>query len=110
MASSISQADRPSRSGPLAGALVVECGQGVCGSFAAKLLSQLGAEVIKVEPPEGDVTRSRGPFPDDQPDPDRSGLFAYLNVNKFGVDAGLDGGSGPRALSQPAGPRRYPDS
>ena len=89
MASSISQADRPTRSGPLAGAIVVECGQGVSAPFAAKLLSQLGAEVIKVEPPEGDVTRYRGPFPDDQPDANKSGLFTYLNVNKLGVTLDL---------------------
>ena len=89
MASSSSQAQSAAGSGPLAGALVVECGQGVSASFAAKLLSQLGAEVIKVESPEGDVTRSRGPFPDDVPDADHSGLFTYLNVNKLGVTLDL---------------------
>ena len=89
MASSSSQAQSSAGSGPLAGALVVECGQGVSASFAAKLLSQLGAEVIKVEPPEGDVTRSRGPFPDDLPDANHSGLFTYLNVNKLGVTLDL---------------------
>ncbi len=82
-------ASRDAASGPLGGALVVECGQGVAASFAAKLLSQLGAEVIKVEPPQGDVTRTRGPFPEDRPDPNRSGLFMYLNANKLGVTLDL---------------------
>jgi crotonobetainyl-CoA:carnitine CoA-transferase CaiB-like acyl-CoA transferase len=87
MASSLSQAANPS--GPLGGARVIECGQGVSAAFAAKLLCQLGAEVIKVEPPDGDVTRSRGPFPGDLPDPNASGLFAYLNANKIGVTLDL---------------------
>ena len=88
MATAVSTA-RNAASGPLGGALVVECGQGVSASFAAKLLSQLGAEVIKVEPPQGDVTRTRGPFPEDRPDPNRSGLFMYLNANKLGVTLDL---------------------
>jgi crotonobetainyl-CoA:carnitine CoA-transferase CaiB-like acyl-CoA transferase len=72
-------------SGPLAGISVVECGQGVSAAFAAKLLADLGAEVVKVEPPQGDVTRRSGPFPASAPDPERSGLFQYLNTNKRGV-------------------------
>ena len=72
---------------PLAldGISVIECGQGVSAAFAAKLLSLLGAQVIKVEPPEGDITRRRGPFPGDVADPDKSGLFLYLNADKSGV-------------------------
>ncbi len=70
---------------PLAGVVAVECGQGVAAAFATKLLALLGAEVIKVEPPEGDLTRRRGPFFDDVPDPEASGLFLYLNADKCGV-------------------------
>jgi crotonobetainyl-CoA:carnitine CoA-transferase CaiB-like acyl-CoA transferase len=70
---------------PLAGVVAVECGQGVAAAFATKLLALLGAEVIKVEPPEGDLTRRRGPFFDDVPDPQASGLFLYLNADKCGV-------------------------
>src|SRR3977135_774617 len=40
---------------------VVECGEGVSAAFGTKLLADLGAEVIKVESPKGDVTRRRGP-------------------------------------------------
>ncbi|MGO9061733.1 MAG: CaiB/BaiF CoA transferase family protein [Candidatus Binataceae bacterium] len=78
---------RADSAGPLAldGISVIECGQGVSAAFAAKLLSLLGAQVIKVEPPQGDITRRRGPFPGDAVDPDRSGLFLYLNADKAGV-------------------------
>jgi crotonobetainyl-CoA:carnitine CoA-transferase CaiB-like acyl-CoA transferase len=68
---------------------VVECGSGVSASYATKLLADVGADVIKIEPPRGDLTRERGPFPGDRPDPDTSGLFVYLNTNKRGTVADL---------------------
>jgi crotonobetainyl-CoA:carnitine CoA-transferase CaiB-like acyl-CoA transferase len=74
----------------LAQARVVEYGGGIAAAFAAKLFAQLGAEVIKVEPPQGDAARRRGPFPGDLPDPDASGLFAYLNAGKRGVMLDLE--------------------
>jgi crotonobetainyl-CoA:carnitine CoA-transferase CaiB-like acyl-CoA transferase len=83
---------------PLDDVTVVECGQGVAAAFAARLLGTFGATVIKVEPPEGDVTRRRGPFPDDIPDPDRSGLFLYLNAGKQGVTLDLEDQRDRRAL------------
>jgi crotonobetainyl-CoA:carnitine CoA-transferase CaiB-like acyl-CoA transferase len=67
---------------PLAGVRVVECGQGTSAAFATKLMALLGAQVLKVEPPEGDVLRQRGPFFRDEHDPDQSGLFLYLNADK----------------------------
>ena len=50
------QAAEPKR-GPLAGIRSVDCGMFAAGPYAAMLLSDLGAEVIKVEPPEGDTMR-----------------------------------------------------
>jgi crotonobetainyl-CoA:carnitine CoA-transferase CaiB-like acyl-CoA transferase len=51
------------RTGPLAGLRVLEVGHFVAAPFAARLLADYGAEVIKVEPPgEGDRVRSLGPF------------------------------------------------
>ncbi len=70
----------------LAGVKVLEYCQMVCGPYCAKLLADLGAEVMKVEKPvTGDQARSRGPFLHDIPHPERSGLFLYLNTNKYGV-------------------------
>ena len=46
----------------LDGIRVVELGQMVAAPWTAKLLADLGADVIKVEPPEGDAARRRGPF------------------------------------------------
>src|SRR3954470_11143262 len=43
---------------PLAGRRVIELGTMLAAPFAAHILLQLGAEVIKVEPPRGDPTRS----------------------------------------------------
>jgi crotonobetainyl-CoA:carnitine CoA-transferase CaiB-like acyl-CoA transferase len=58
----------------------------VAGPYCAKLLADLGAEVIKVERPgAGDESRGRGPFLNDRPDGELSGLFLYLNTNKLGI-------------------------
>lgn len=79
---------------PLSGTRVLEYAQFVSGPYCAKLLADLGAEVIKVEPPEGDTARARGPFPDDIPHPERSGLFLYANTNKLGITLNLDSDDG----------------
>ncbi len=71
--------------GALQGIKVVELGQMVSAPYCAKLFADYGADVIKVEPPEGDVARHWGPFPDDVAHPEKSGLFFFLNTNKRGV-------------------------
>jgi len=79
----------------LAGIRVIELAQGVAGPYCGKLLADAGAEVIKVEPPEaGDRSRNLGPFPDDIPDREKSGLYLHLNTNKKSVslDAGTASG------------------
>jgi crotonobetainyl-CoA:carnitine CoA-transferase CaiB-like acyl-CoA transferase len=63
----------------------VDLSQGIAGPYCTKLLADLGAEVIKVEPPGGDHTRRLGPFPGDIPDGEKSGLFIHLNGNKKSV-------------------------
>jgi crotonobetainyl-CoA:carnitine CoA-transferase CaiB-like acyl-CoA transferase len=64
---------------------VLDLGAGVPGPYCAKLFSDYGADVIKVEPPAGEPARLRGPYPGDDPDPEKSALFLYLNTNKRGV-------------------------
>jgi crotonobetainyl-CoA:carnitine CoA-transferase CaiB-like acyl-CoA transferase len=69
-------------SGALAGLRVLELAENVAAPYCAKLLADLGADVIKIERSGGDPSRQRGPFPDDRPHPERSALFLYLNTSK----------------------------
>jgi len=55
------------------------------GALAGRLLADMGADAIKVEPPGGDPTRRIGPFVEDQPHPDRSLPFWFYNLNKRAV-------------------------
>ena len=68
--------------GPLAGLHVVELASEISGPYAAKLFADLGAVVTKVEPPAGDPLCRWGPFPGGVSDPQRCGLFDYLNAGK----------------------------
>lgn len=70
---------------PLTGLRVVELASEIAGPYCTKLLVDLGADVCKIETPSGDPLRRWGPFPSGRPDPDRSGLFEYLNAGKRGV-------------------------
>ena len=81
---------------PFRGLKVLELGHLVAGPYCARLLADAGAEVIKVEGLAGDEARRRGPFPDDLPDPDQSGLFLYLNANKLGITLNLESSQGRR--------------
>ena len=77
-------------SGALSGLKVVELGEMVSAPYAAKLMADMGAEVIKIERPGvGDRARMRGPFPGGQAHPEKSGLYLYLNTNKLGVTLDL---------------------
>ncbi|GBG37531.1 CaiB/BaiF CoA transferase family protein [Mycobacterium montefiorense] len=68
--------------GPLAGLSVVEIATEISGPYAAKQLADLGAEVTKIEPPEGDPLRRWGPFSAGNADRQCGGLFEYLNAGK----------------------------
>ena len=59
------------------------------GAFCAKLLADYGADVIKVEPPGGDPTRAKGPFPQDIPDRESSLSFLFYNTNKRSISLNL---------------------
>lgn len=83
----------------LAGMRVIECATRVAASFCARVLADFGAEVVKLEPPGGDVLRQYGPFPGDQPHPERSGLFAYLNAGKCSVALGAEAAANQRRIA-----------
>lgn len=67
---------------PLDDVTILDVGQGIAPGYCTKLLASLGAHVLKIEPPTGDILRSAGPFPNDIPHPEHSGLFLYLNQGK----------------------------
>jgi crotonobetainyl-CoA:carnitine CoA-transferase CaiB-like acyl-CoA transferase len=81
--------------GALSGLVVLDLSEKISGPYCTKLLADCGAEVIKIESPvEGDPCRQVGPFPQDQPDPEQSGLFLLLNTGKKSVTLDLESASG----------------
>jgi len=75
----------------LSGIKVVEFGDFISAAYCSKLLGDLGADVIKIEKPGlGDSSRRRGPFPDDLPHLERSGLFLFLNTSKRGITLNVE--------------------
>src|SRR6476619_5850702 len=70
--------------GMLAGLRVIEIAD-ERAEYAGLLLAGLGAEVIKIEPPEGNATRRIGPFFEDRPGLERSLFFWNYNRNKKSV-------------------------
>ena len=69
----------------LEGLRVLELGDFISAAYGAKMLADLGADIVKVETPAGDTARAHGPFPGDEPHLERSGLFLFLNANKRGA-------------------------
>lgn len=85
----------------LRGIKVLELAESVSGEYCGKLLSDFGAEVIKLERPGcGSPTRRLGPFAPRGSDPERSGLFAYLNTNKHSVELDVLASTSTAALDQ----------
>jgi benzylsuccinate CoA-transferase BbsE subunit len=82
--------------GPLAGLRILELADET-GQFCGKLLGDLGADVVKIEPPGGEGSRRVGPFLDDIPHPERSLSFWYYNTSKRGITLNLATADG-RAL------------
>jgi crotonobetainyl-CoA:carnitine CoA-transferase CaiB-like acyl-CoA transferase len=71
--------------GALDGVRVVEVGGGLSAAFAARLLGDLGADVVKVESPDGDPARGAAPFGVGPDGERRSALFEFANWNKRSV-------------------------
>jgi crotonobetainyl-CoA:carnitine CoA-transferase CaiB-like acyl-CoA transferase len=82
--------------GPYTGLRVLELADET-GQFCGKLLGDLGADIIKIEPPGGEKCRHIGPFLDDIPHPERSLSFWYYNTSKRGITLSLETENG-RAL------------
>ena len=83
--------------GPLAGLRVLDISEGIAAPFCAKLLGDLGADVVKVEPPEvGDRSRALGPFPHAEAgaEPDRERSAA---AERIFIRAGLVGADPSKA-------------
>jgi crotonobetainyl-CoA:carnitine CoA-transferase CaiB-like acyl-CoA transferase len=77
-------------SGPLHGIRIIEVGHMLAGPYCGLVLADLGAEIIKVEPPEGDIARSIGPHRIGA----HNAYFASLNRSKKSIvlDLASDGG------------------
>ncbi len=83
----------------LSGFRVVEIAESPAGEYCGKLLADFGADVVKVERPGvGSPTRSMHPLIGSGPEPERSGLFAYLNTNKRSVACDLSTEAGADRL------------
>lgn len=83
---------------PLEGVRVLEVGTFVSAPYCGRLFAGYGAEVIKIEPPGGDIARAHGPFKNGEPNPETSALFLYLNTSKRSVELDLATQAGRDAL------------
>src|ERR1039457_4164203 len=77
---------------PLQGVRILELGQIIAGTYGGQVLSDLGAEVIKIESPQGDLGRN----PSIAPYRGLSGLFLTFNRNKKSVVINLKTDAGRR--------------
>jgi CoA:oxalate CoA-transferase len=85
----------------LSGIRVLDIGHHIAGPYCTKLLADFGAEVIKVERPEGgDPARRLGPFSHDEPNSETSILFSYLNANKLGITLDLKTDTGIKIFKE----------
>ncbi|MBI2765777.1 MAG: CoA transferase [Chloroflexi bacterium] len=71
--------------GPLTGIRIVDLTQALAGPFCTMFLADLGADVVKVEPPQGDPARHSEPFEAGDTEHAFGGYFASINRNKRGI-------------------------
>src|ERR1700733_8058882 len=82
------------RTGPLAGVRVIDLTAMVMGPYCTQIMADMGADVIKFEPPQGDNTR----YLSVAPAPGMSGVFVNVNRGKRGIVLDLQTDAGTRAL------------
>ncbi|MFL5237923.1 MAG: CaiB/BaiF CoA transferase family protein [Rhizomicrobium sp.] len=71
--------------GPFSGLLVLDLTRVLAGPYAALMMAELGARVVKIEPPEGDDTRRYGPFITGENGAAKSGYFMSINRGKESI-------------------------
>lgn len=88
--------EKPAASGPLAGIRVIDLTAMVMGPYCTQIMADMGADVIKVEPPAGDNTR----YISAAPEPGMSGVFVNVNRGKRSITLDLRSDSGKETLQK----------
>jgi len=86
--------EKPRGAGPLSGVRVIDLTSMVFGPYATQIMADMGADVIKVEPPGGDATR----YISVAPTPGMSGVFVNVNRGKRSIVLDLQSADGKAAL------------
>ena len=84
----------------LDGVKVLDLTHHIAGPYCTKLLADFGADVVKVERPDGDPARRIPPFFHDEADLEKSLLFLYLNTSKQSVTINLKSNAGREILKE----------
>jgi len=92
----------PAEQGLLGGYRVLDLADGK-GAYGTRLLGELGADVIKIEPPQGAPERNIPPFADDLPHPERSLYWLYRNTSKRGITLDIESSQGRELFRMLAG-------
>jgi crotonobetainyl-CoA:carnitine CoA-transferase CaiB-like acyl-CoA transferase len=87
---------------PLTGYRVLDLA-GPLGFHCTKLLADMGADIIKIEPPGGDAARRVPPFKDDSPHPEKSLYFLHFNTNKRSITLDVEKRDGRAIFLELAG-------
>jgi len=98
----LTEAQEEQREGALADLKVLDL-TGPIGVYCAKLLADLGADVVRIEPPGGDPMRKLGPFYDDESDPEKSLYWWHFNTSKRGITLDLEKPEGPALFKRLVG-------